>query len=143
MIDGKQHTVMFHVDDLMSSHVDANVNTKFLAWLNALYGKHGEVKATRGKVHDYLGMTIDFSVKGKVIVSMKDYMCKLVDEFPFKISGTEETPAAEDLLSEGTGPKLDKEKAKIFHTWVAKALFACKRARPDINPATTVLCTRV
>ena len=143
MIDGKQHTVMFHVDDLMSSHVDANVNTKFLAWLNALYGKHGEVKATRGKVHDYLGMTIDFSVKGKVIVSMKDYMCKLVDEFPFKISGTEETPAAEDLLSEGTGPKLDKEKAKIFHTWVAKALFACKRARPDISPTTTVLCTRV
>jgi hypothetical protein len=66
-----------------------------------------------------------------------------VDEFPFKISGTEETPAAEDLLSEGTGPKLDKEKAKIFHTWVAKALFACKRARPDISPTTTVLCTRV
>ena len=38
---------------------------------------------------------------------------------------------------------MDKEKAKIFHTWVAKELFACKRARPDTNPATTVLCTRV
>ena len=78
VIDGKQHTVMFHVDDLMSSHVDAKVNTEFLAWLNAVYGKHGEVKATRGMIHDYLGMTLDFSVKGKVIVSMKDYMRKLV-----------------------------------------------------------------
>ena len=61
---------MFHVDDLMSNHVDAEVNTKFLVWLNALYGKHGEVKAARGKVHGYLGMTIAFSVKGKVIVSI-------------------------------------------------------------------------
>jgi hypothetical protein len=27
--------------------------------------------------------------------------------------------------------------------WVAKALFACKRARPDIHVAMTLLCTRV
>jgi hypothetical protein len=31
----------------------------------------------------------------------------------------------------------------VFHTWVAKSLFACKRARPDTHTATTLLCTRV
>ena len=109
MINGKQHTIRFHVDDLMSSHMDPKVNDKFLVWLNKMYGKHGEVKATRGKIHDYLGMTFDFSKKGKVIVSMKDYMCKLVDEFPFDVDGIEPTPAAEDLLQEGTGDSLDKK----------------------------------
>ena len=29
MIDGKQHTVRFHVDDLMSSHMDPKVNDDF------------------------------------------------------------------------------------------------------------------
>ena len=143
MINGKQHTVRFHVDDLMSSHVDPKVNDKFHAWLNKMYGEHGEVKATRGKIHDYLGMTSDFSKKGKVIVSMTDYMNNLVDQFPYDIDGIEPTPAAEDLLHEGKGATLDKKRAEIFHTWVAKALFACKRARPDIHPTVTLLCTRV
>ena len=59
-VNGKQHTIRFHVDDLKSSHIDKNVNTKFLKWLNKMYGTHGEVKATRGNIHDYLGMKFDF-----------------------------------------------------------------------------------
>ena len=31
----------------------------------------------------------------------------------------------------------------MYHTMVAKALFRCKRARPDIQPTIAVLCTRV
>ena len=34
VIDGKQHTVVFHVDDVKCSHVDAKVNDNFLLWLN-------------------------------------------------------------------------------------------------------------
>jgi hypothetical protein len=60
MINSKQHTVRFHVDDLMSSHVDSKVNDKFEVWLNKMYGAHGKVKTTRGKIHDYLGMVFDF-----------------------------------------------------------------------------------
>ena len=50
----------YHVDDLMGSHVDPKVNDKFLKWLDELYDHFGEVNATRGAVHDYLGMTFDF-----------------------------------------------------------------------------------
>jgi hypothetical protein len=46
-VDHKRHTVRFHVDNLMSSHVDPKVNNKLLEWLNKMYGSHGEVKATR------------------------------------------------------------------------------------------------
>ena len=72
MVRGKQHTVVFHVDDLKCSHVDKKVNTEFLKWLNKLYGEYGEVKATCGKIHDYLGMRLDFKTKGKVKVNMTE-----------------------------------------------------------------------
>jgi hypothetical protein len=38
MIDGNQHTVTWHVDDLKSSHVNPKVNDKFLELLNEMYG---------------------------------------------------------------------------------------------------------
>ena len=142
---GKQHTVRFHVDDLMSSHERAKVNDNFLHWLNKQYGSYGAVKATRGPIHDYLGMTFDFSEPGKVKVDMIDYMKNMVDEFPVELgpNTTSPTPAPDDLFATGNGELLDKKRAEEFHTFVAKALFACKRARPDIHTATTLLCTRV
>jgi len=56
MVNGNQHTIRFHVDDLMCSHVDPKVNTKFLKWLNSKHGTYGEVKATRGKIYECLGL---------------------------------------------------------------------------------------
>ena len=82
IVNKKQHTVRFHVDDLMSSHVDSKVNDKFLIWLNKMYGTHDKVKSTLGTSHDYLGMTSNFSEKGKVKVDMIDYMDEMVDDLP-------------------------------------------------------------
>jgi hypothetical protein len=141
-VNGNQHTVRFHVDDLMSSHVDPKVNDKFLAWLDKKYGSYGKVKASRGDKHTYLGMNFDFSQKGKVQIDMKEYVAEMIDEFPIKITSTRDTPAGDDLLSEGTGAKLDKARAEQFHTTVAKGIFVCKRARPDIHLPIAVLCTR-
>jgi hypothetical protein len=66
MINGKQHTVTWHVDDLKSSHVDPKVNDVFLEWLKKIYANDniGEVKVVRGKKHDYLAMTLDYSNPG-------------------------------------------------------------------------------
>jgi hypothetical protein len=35
-----------------------------------MYGKHGEVTATRGDVHDNLGMRFNFSKEGKIKIDM-------------------------------------------------------------------------
>jgi hypothetical protein len=68
----------------------------------------------------------------------------MVDNFSINLgSQTEPTPAADDLLAKGPDEPLDAKKAKEFHTVVAKGLFVCKRARPDIHLAISVLCTRV
>jgi hypothetical protein len=45
-----------------------------------------------------------------------DYINRLVDEFPVKITKTAPTPAAEDLFGEGKGEKLDSKLGKILHT---------------------------
>ncbi len=145
MVNGKQHTIGFHVDDLMSSHVDPKVNDDFLKWLNDMHGKHGEVKATRGDHHDYLGMNFDFSEKGKVKLDMIKCVENMVDEFSVKFGPDDSvsSPAADDLFAKGKGSELDPARAQEFHTFVAKGLFACKRARPDIQPTIAALCTRV
>jgi len=83
-IEKAQHTVRFHVDDLMSSHKDPKVNDKFEKWLQIKYGQHAEVKAHRGKVHDYLGMVFEY-VDGKVRIDMSDYVENMIEEFPEKL----------------------------------------------------------
>ena len=125
----------------MSSHVNRKVNDVFLKWLNKKYGKYGAVKATRGKVHDYLGMTFDYSEKGKVKIDMIDYMASMIDDVSseLKPTGTAENPAADNVFAVGDSPPLDPARAEEFHTIVAKGLFACKRARPDIHTAIAVL----
>ena len=47
----------------MYSHVNSKVNNKLKEWTKHNYDKHGEVKANRGKVYDYLVTTFDFTEK--------------------------------------------------------------------------------
>ena len=138
-----QHTVRFHVDDLWSSHVDPKVNDEFLVWLNQMYGKMGEVTAVHSKKFDYLGVNYDLSEPGVLKMDMIQYMKGMVDEFPMDLTEKVEDPALPGIAAESSGGLLDKEKHQIFHTFVAKELFACKRARPDIHYAITILSTRV
>ena len=144
-VAGKQHTIRFHVDDLMSSHEDPRVNDKFLHWLNKMYGGYGEVKAMRGRTHDYLRMLMMFRKDGKLNVDMSDYVQSMVDDFSKKLKSTDTTmtPAGENLFDVGDDEPLDKARMEEFHTTVAKGLFVSKQARPDIQPTIVGLCTRV
>jgi hypothetical protein len=47
--NGLQQTLLFHVDDLKSSHKDPKVNDEFEQWLQSDYGKHGKVVNHGGK----------------------------------------------------------------------------------------------
>ncbi len=142
---GKQHTIRFHVDDLLSSHEDPTVNDNFLQWLEFKYGsKSGSVKAVRGKVHDYLGMTLEYG-NGEPKINMADYVQNMLDEFPLKFNeaNKQTSPATVDMFGVDNSKKLSKEEAEMFHRMVAKGLFICKRGRPDIQPTIAALTTRV
>ena len=79
IILGKQHPVIFHEDDAMSSHVNPKVNDKFKLCMNRNYGKHNEVKTNRGKVNIYLGMTFYLTEKPNVKITMKDYVKNIIN----------------------------------------------------------------
>ena len=70
-VNGAQLTVVWHVDDLKVSHVDAGVVTRMSVWLQKTYerlfdGGSVAMKLKRRKIHEYLGMQLDFSVVGQV-----------------------------------------------------------------------------
>ncbi|CAJ1962818.1 unnamed protein product [Cylindrotheca closterium] len=143
VVNGKQQTIRFHVDDLMSSHMDPKVNDKFAEWLR--YGSIQACTIVRGKIHRYLGMTLDFSVKGKLKIRMDNYVKNMLEDFPIKFykDSKQETPAGNDLLEAGKGKLLNAEYRQIFHTTVARGLYVSKIARLDIHPTITILASRV
>jgi hypothetical protein len=77
IVKGKQITVFFHVDDCKISHEHPKVVDETIDWLRAEHesifeDSLGAMKVHRGKVHKYLGMTLEFSHKGQCIVTMHD-----------------------------------------------------------------------
>ena len=145
MVNGKQMTITWHVDDLKASHVDQRVLDEFTSWLDDKYGsKENPVTVHTGNKHRYLGMTIDYSVEGKVRIDMTDYVEDMLEEFPYELNNRiTKTPATENIFSIDESPRLDEQRAAILHTYVAKCLFLCKRARPDIQVPVAFLTTRV
>ena len=146
MVNGKQHTVTWHVDDLKSSHVDPKVNDEFHEWCKKMYASDniGQVKVVRGKKHDYLAMILDYSEDGKLKVDMKYYIEDMLNQFPEEIKSTKSVPWSDKLFNvTTTSPALNNKMRETFHTFVMKAMFLCKRGRPDINPAIAFLASRV
>ena len=144
MVQGSQLTITWHVDDLKISHVNKEVLEDLLKQLNGAFGKDGPLTIHRGKKHDYLGMWLDFSLDGKVQVQMFEYIDNMLADLPEDMCGTVTSPAADHLFTVNeTGKKLPRDQAELFHHNVAKLLFLCKRARPDIQTTVAFLTTRV
>ena len=143
-INGEQCTLVWHVDDMKISHADSRVVDDIIRTLEQEFRKEAPLTIRRGKVHDYLGMTLDFTNPGKVTIRMEDYVKNMLAELPEDMDGMATTPAAEHLFTVNEAPTyLNEKEAMFFHHNVAKLLFLCKRARPDIQTAVAFLSTRV
>jgi hypothetical protein len=144
VINEKQMTVCWHVDNLKVFHMEPAEITKFGEWLSNNYGM--TVVTHQGKVHDYLGMILDFSMKGKVMVNMIAYIKKIIADFPEEIIAMQTTPAADHLFTIHDSAKaqpLPEEQAHAFHHASVQLLFLSAQARQDIQPVTVILTTRV
>jgi Reverse transcriptase (RNA-dependent DNA polymerase) len=145
-VEGKQMTVSWHVDDVKVSHINSRHVDDFITWIKQIYGAIGDVKTTRGKLHEYLGMKLDYTVKGQVSIDMVDYVNKMINDFQTKylIGAKVTTPWNENLFKVNeSSPGLTKEMAEQFHKTTAQGLFLCKRGRPDVSPVIAYLTTRV
>ena len=133
-INGKQCTIRWHVDDIKISHEDPEVVTTILGLIDARYGqeivggKCAPFTITRGKIHDYLGMTLDFTEDGIVKIDMREYVEKALGEMPDEMDGTATTPAASHLFQmRGDAIVLEKKiKKEISFTpqWQSSSSYA-------------------
>ena len=131
-------TICWHMDDLKVSPKDENAVTALAEKLAELYGLNTTV--SRGKVHEYLGMDIDWdNVPGTMIVSMIKYLKTVIEELPEVLRVTKDSPTGDHLFTvreDGKRKLLPEEQASQFHHTVAQILFLCKRVRPDIGTDT-------
>jgi hypothetical protein len=161
IINGKQCTICFHVDNCKISHVSTEVLDNIIAWLreeyeNVFTDRSRIMKVARGKVHKFLGMMLDFTVKYVMKVTMIEYVNEIIASWDkacldfddgFEILNNHKksaTPAPEDLSKvDDSVVKLGSVKAKVFHTIAAKGLYVSKRERPDASLVIAFLTTRV
>jgi hypothetical protein len=115
---------------------------KVVQGIKDIYGEN--LAETVGTVHDYLGMTFDYSFTREVRINMWDYLGKVKKEFPEEITGTCAMPTCDHLFKEREDVrKLNEELVDVFHHTVYQLLFAANRARRDIQTAVSFLTTRV
>ena len=126
MVNGKQLTVIWHVDDLKISHADPEAVTQFIKKLKDQYRKEAPLTIQCGKVHDYIGMCLDFRTQGKEQVDMTKYVQEIVDASPTDFAGEISTQAANHLfdVNESSQHLMEKD-AVLFHHLVYTNVFFC------------------
>jgi hypothetical protein len=163
-VDGKVLTILFHVDDCKISHRSSKVVDETIEWLRAEYevifeDGTGGMKVRRGKVHDYVGMRMDYTTKGEVHLTMPKHIEDVLATFEnsrTKVergfievkkvtrSKSQRTPAPTDIFVVNEEcEKLDKEGQEIFHCIVAKMIYIWKRVKPDCGVSMSFLTKRV
>ena len=87
MANGAQINVCWYIDNIKISQRDEEVVSAFTIQIEETYGPKTTI--SRGKVHDYLSMQLDFGTcPGSMIISMIKYLQNILDEWPEVLGGT-------------------------------------------------------
>jgi hypothetical protein len=142
--EGKQLTIVWHVDDLMALWEDNFELMKFSCHLRKLF--RPKLSMHTGCKHNYLGVDMEFCEDGALEVSMFKYLQNIIDKFSEIITGRATSPVHDQLCNsrdKKEARELSKEQALAFHHMVAQLLFMATRTRWDIQTAVAILTTRV
>ena len=144
-VGGKQLTMAWHVDDLKVSHEEERVLDEFIAMMEEEFGQDAPLSVSRGLVQEYLGMTLDFSKRGRLVVKMSNFVKNMLNDAPASMNGKADTPAAAHLFKLNMeDPKLlSKEKKELFVHLVMQGFYLSQRGRPNIRTAISFLCSHL
>ena len=145
MVNGKQLTMAWHVDDLKVSHEEESALDEFIGMMEKEFGQDAPLSVSRGPIQEYLGMTLDFSVRGQVTIKMSNYVKTMLNNAPASMDGKVTTPAAAHLFKVNIDdPKLlNKEKQEVFVHLVMQGLYLSQRGWPDIRMVISFLCSHL
>ena len=102
-----------------------------------------KVESVRGKLHKYLPMKLYYTTKVEVKIDIQKCVKNMIDKFSIRIEKSQAVtiPTTDKLFKvDGSNP-LKNNKKELFHTTLARGLFLCKWARPDIQTTIDILCT--
>lgn len=132
-------TIVIHVDDGFVTGSDESILDDFFEKLTA---ELGELTIRRGRVHEYLGMFLDFSQPNVVHVTIEKMIRQLISEW--KVSKNRNSPAKPELFSvDDDSSELNEDLAKKLHRGIAQLLYLSTHVRPDVLCATIFLTSRV
>ena len=145
VVNGKQITVQFHVDDLKVSHKDGTVLQNFLNNLRDEFAQKDKLTESKGLIHEYLGIKIDYSIPCRGVFTMFGYLEDVIVEASQDLKNScSYYPGNDSLMKvDEDSPKLPTNDADLFHSHIAILLFASKRARPNIQVCMAFLCRRI
>jgi hypothetical protein len=102
---------------------------------------------SRVKIHKYLGITLHYTARGQIKITMFDYINEIIttlDKAEPKGGGNNTSAATDSFFKvDESCEKLKQDKAVEFHNLVAKTLYSTKRSRPDTCTAIAFLTTNV
>ena len=99
------------------------------------------VKSVRGNRQRYLGIHTN---DRKLVIDISEYVNAMLDEIPEELNGRSKTPWNDKSFIIVEKSKIsNKRYRELFHTFVMKGMFLCKRGRPNIPPGEYFLYTRV
>ena len=108
MVDGKQCTVLWYVDDVQVSHVDRSVVENVITNLEQEFGN---VNPTYGNEQEYLGMKLSVDADRKLHIDMRDQVSEILQDFSGDIKGSPSSPASRS-------PKItSQEGTKYIYIW--------------------------
>jgi hypothetical protein len=140
-IEGSQCTIGWFVDDTKISHVNPAVVTSIISQLEERFGP---MTVTRGPSHKFLGMHITYLSDGTATVHMPSYINEAIHESNLDLGTPAPTPCCNNLFNiDPDSPLLPPNRARVFHSVVAKLIYVGTRARTDILLALSFLCSRV
>ena len=138
-LEGVQSTIGIHVDDCFISCVVPEILESIVHWFAEEFE---DLNVTRGSVHQFTGMTLDYTQPDKLTVTMKNQIDNLLEKTGTK--GTAVNPAEADLfIIDATSPSLDRKTKDEFHSIIASISYIAKRIKPECLVVTSMLASRV
>jgi hypothetical protein len=149
VVNGKQSTILLHVDDIMVLSEMSGEPKELYAYLESKFGK---VTLHEGVKQNYLGMTFDFTVEGRVTITMLGYETDLIRDWfeipldPNVVLGREKfasTPAINNIFDKGDSARLNDQNSAIYHSYVMRVAYLAKRVKPELSVAVSYMSTQV
>ena len=83
MLCDKQMIINWHVDNLKVSHDDMDIVESWNKCNKETYEDITRIKPSRWKIHNYLAITLDYTTCREVKFYTKEYIDKVIKEFPY------------------------------------------------------------